>query len=149
VRGRDGERVPLPWAGTEPPFGFTTGTPWLPPVADAEELAVAAQREDPRSTLALHRRIIDLRRRAPALHGGDQRLREAGPGVLAWTRSGEGEEYLVAINMGTGPARAPGGRAGRLVLSSDPDREENVGVGAEGCALGADEAMLVHLEGAT
>ena len=32
--GRDGCRVPLPWAGTSPPFGFSpagaTGEPWLP-----------------------------------------------------------------------------------------------------------------------
>ena len=28
--GRDGCRVPLPWSGTEPPFGFTTGRSWLP-----------------------------------------------------------------------------------------------------------------------
>ena len=30
-RGRDGERVPLPWNGSAPPYGFTTGTStWLP-----------------------------------------------------------------------------------------------------------------------
>ena len=29
--GRDGCRVPLPWAGDEAPFGFgPSGTPWLP-----------------------------------------------------------------------------------------------------------------------
>src|SRR5207245_2206982 len=32
--GRDGCRVPLPWSGTEPPFGFspsgTIAEPWLP-----------------------------------------------------------------------------------------------------------------------
>ncbi len=29
-RGRDGCRVPIPWEGGPPGFGFTTGTPWLP-----------------------------------------------------------------------------------------------------------------------
>jgi len=32
--GRDGSRVPLPWSGNEPPFGFspagTCEVPWLP-----------------------------------------------------------------------------------------------------------------------
>ena len=31
VVGRDGCRVPLPWSGDAPPFGFgPSGTPWLP-----------------------------------------------------------------------------------------------------------------------
>ncbi len=31
VRGRDGERVPIPWSGNSPPYGFTSGTAtWLP-----------------------------------------------------------------------------------------------------------------------
>jgi alpha-glucosidase len=32
VRGRDGCRVPIPWSGAEPPFGFGTAEnpPWLP-----------------------------------------------------------------------------------------------------------------------
>jgi alpha-glucosidase len=31
---RDGCRVPLPWSGDEPPFGFTTADPWLPQPAE-------------------------------------------------------------------------------------------------------------------
>ena len=36
VRGRDGCRVPIPWSGSEPPYGFGPGTgqPWLPQPAD-------------------------------------------------------------------------------------------------------------------
>ena len=30
LRGRDGCRVPIPWSGTVPPFGFGTGGSWLP-----------------------------------------------------------------------------------------------------------------------
>jgi glycosidase len=44
----------------EPKAGFTTGDPWLPPV-DPERTSVAAQRDDPGSVLALHRRLIELR----------------------------------------------------------------------------------------
>jgi alpha-glucosidase len=31
-RGRDGRRVPIPWSGTQPPYGFAPNgvPPWLP-----------------------------------------------------------------------------------------------------------------------
>ena len=45
VRGRDGCRVPIPWSGTEPPFGFGSveHPPWLPQPAHWADLTVAAQ----------------------------------------------------------------------------------------------------------
>ena len=36
-RGRDGERVPLPWSGSEPPFGFSSSSAHL--AADAGRVA--------------------------------------------------------------------------------------------------------------
>ena len=60
-RSRGGRRPP---AG--PGAGFTTGEPWLPLVADAEALNVERQAADPRSTLALVRRLAALR----AQHAG-------------------------------------------------------------------------------
>ena len=48
VRGRDGERVPLPWSGDEPPYGFSTAsTTWLPMPADWAGVTVAAQAGGP------------------------------------------------------------------------------------------------------
>ncbi|HEX2397222.1 MAG TPA: alpha-amylase family glycosyl hydrolase, partial [Solirubrobacteraceae bacterium] len=94
IGGRDPERAPIPW---EPPSvagpgaGFTTGTPWLPVVEDAERLAAAAQDRDPRSTLSLFRRLIRLRRATPALRDGDQTMLDAAPHVLAWVREADGE----------------------------------------------------------
>jgi len=45
--GRDGCRVPLPWSGTEPPFGFSpadaTREPWLPQPKEWRDLTVAAE----------------------------------------------------------------------------------------------------------
>jgi alpha-glucosidase len=62
VRGRDGSRVPLPWSGAEPPFGFGPEGAWLPQPAAWRGLTVAAQRDDPGSMLALYRRALALRR---------------------------------------------------------------------------------------
>ena len=48
LRGRDGERVPLPWSGDEPPFGFSTApTTWLPMPAAWAGLGVLDQAGDP------------------------------------------------------------------------------------------------------
>ncbi len=61
-RGRDGCRVPMPWRGTEPPFGFSTNPhTWLPIPADWATLTVADQEQDPDSTLAFYRRALQLR----------------------------------------------------------------------------------------
>ncbi len=47
-RGRDGERVPLPWSGSGPPFGFTSGaSTWLPMPESWARLTVQAQLTDP------------------------------------------------------------------------------------------------------
>ena len=51
-RGRDGCRVPLPWCGIRPPFGFSppdaTADPWLPQPRAWADLTAAAQDQDRR-----------------------------------------------------------------------------------------------------
>ncbi|MEV0283409.1 glycoside hydrolase family 13 protein [Kribbella sp. NPDC050820] len=89
-RGRDGCRVPLPWSGKEPPFGFGAGTPWLPQPADWKNLTAESQHDDQNSMLTLYRTGLKLRR----THLGDGTLRwlDTPPGVLAFTR-----ESLISI----------------------------------------------------
>jgi len=60
-KGRDGARVPLPWSGESAPFGFTTGTPWLPLTDKWRDLTVEKQNVDPKSTLNLYRTALKLR----------------------------------------------------------------------------------------
>ncbi len=43
VKGRDGCRVPIPWARSGPSFGFGDGKPWLPQPARYGELSAEAQ----------------------------------------------------------------------------------------------------------
>ena len=55
-RGRDRCRVPLPWSGEAPPFGFSSNADtWLPMPADWAALTVEKQRADPDSTLSFFR----------------------------------------------------------------------------------------------
>jgi len=123
-RGRDPERSPMPWDGG-PGAGFTSGRPWLPLGADHRTLHVAAQRDDPGSMLTLHRRLLRLRRDAPALVGGGYEPVEAGGDVLAYRRDGPDGGYLVALNLGPRPARlaVPGPAPGRVLVSTHPDRD--------------------------
>jgi alpha-glucosidase len=63
--GRDGCRVPLPWSGSAPPFGFTTSDhTWLPTPTSWAGLTVADQSADPESTLSLYRAALAIRRTA-------------------------------------------------------------------------------------
>jgi alpha-glucosidase len=117
--GRDAHRNPMQWDGS-PTGGFTTGKPWLPP-ADPESRNVADQGPDPRSILALYRRLIELRHELR----GELELVDAAPELIAFTRG----EHLVAVNAGDRPAAAPA--HGEVLLSTDglPAREVQPGEG--------------------
>ncbi|MPZ27046.1 MAG: hypothetical protein GEV12_11685 [Micromonosporaceae bacterium] len=120
--GRDGCRVPLPWAGQEPPFGFGPdgSTPWLPQPAGWAALTVAAQRADPDSTLSLYRTALRLRRELRLGRGPIHWPEPPGPDVLLFARPG-----LVSItNCGTAPVRLPD--PADPVLASGPLPEAGV-----------------------
>jgi alpha-glucosidase len=107
--GRDPHRHPMQWE-PRPDGGFSSARPWLP-LVDPERRSVRAQREDPRSLLALHRELIALR---PRLAGGFAAL-GASDGVLSFERGGG---HVVAINVGDEPRPLP--CEGEVVLASHP-----------------------------
>ncbi len=112
-RGRDGERVPLPWEGSEPPFGFgSSSESWLPMPAEWRSFTVEAQLKDPASTLSLYREALRLRRELTELHGSSFGWEPAPEGCLAYRR---GPNLVVALNAGDLPVELP---AGQLLLSS-------------------------------
>lgn len=113
-RGRDGCRVPLPWSGDAAPYGFSaTADTWLPMPADWGPLTVAAQTDDPTSTLTLFGRAIALRR-GRAQWGRTVRWLPAAPGVLAFRC----EDGLVCVlNAGEAQTALP---VGEVLLASGP-----------------------------
>jgi alpha-glucosidase len=119
VAGRDGCRVPLPWSGSEPPFGFTTGTPWLPQPASWRALTAEVQAADPSSTLSLYRTLLRLRREHPALGEGKLSwVDQESATMLAFTRE---PGFLCVVNTGSEPAAAPEqARAARILVASAP-----------------------------
>jgi alpha-glucosidase len=118
-RGRDGCRVPLPWSGTAPPFGFSLdgarSTPWLPQPADFASVTVEAQEDDPASMLSLYRAALALRHEHPALGDGEFTWLPSGPGVLAFSR---GSGFACVVNLSDGPVPLPAGAT--VLLGSGP-----------------------------
>ena len=103
--GRDGCRVPIPWTrGGAPGFGFTAGVPWLPTPPGWGEQSVEAEDRDSRSTLALYRRLLAVRRSQAALHGDTMAWMEAPDGCLAFRRVADGAGVVdVVVNLGDDP----------------------------------------------
>ncbi|WP_406048422.1 glycoside hydrolase family 13 protein [Kribbella sp. NBC_00889] len=100
-RGRDGCRVPLPWSGKEPPFGFGTGTPWLPQPADWKNLTVESQHDDQNSMLTLYRTGLALRR--TYLGDGTLSWLDSPSGVLTFER----ENLTCVTNLTAAPVDLP------------------------------------------
>jgi alpha-glucosidase len=117
VRGRDGCRVPLPWEGDRPPFGFASAgvQPWLPQPAQWAAWTAAAQSEDPHSVLSLYRAALRLRRSVPGLRGAPMTWCDTAGDVLAFDR---GTAFRCVVNFSAGPLDLGG--QGRLLLSSAP-----------------------------
>ncbi|MFD6448889.1 glycoside hydrolase family 13 protein [Promicromonospora sp. NPDC060204] len=117
--GRDGCRVPLPWARTGASLGFGPddgAAPWLPQPAGWADLSVEAQDADAGSMLSLYRHALHLRRGLPALHADEFAwLDLGGDDVLAFTR---GAGFACVANLGTTPVPLPAGAT--VLLASGP-----------------------------
>ena len=139
VAGRDPERTPMRWDAS-PNGGFTTGEPWLP-MGDTS-VSVAAQRDDPGSTLSFYRRLLRARRASEALRAGAYRSLRAPRGVYAFERSLLDERLVVALNFTSAAitTRLPDDDA-RVLLSTDDGREGPVP--ARSLVLGPDEGVIL------
>jgi alpha-glucosidase len=143
--GRDPERTPMQWSAG-PHTGFSEAEPWLPIADDYACRCVEAERDDPRSMLTLYRRLLELRRRAPALNIGDYRAAPAQGDVLAYRRVEGDSQFLIALNLGGGDAVFSGMMpAGHVVLSTHLDREGEAFNGR--IELRPADGVVVRLEG--
>jgi alpha-glucosidase len=113
-RNRDECRTPMQWTD-EPGAGFTSdgAAPWLP---FADDRSVAAQREDPGSTLHLVRDLIALRRERGDLRDGAYET--LADGAWVWRR---GEGTVVAVNLTDAPVEVE--PRGTLLIGTDRGRE--------------------------
>lgn len=118
--GRDGARVPLPWAPVDDGLGFGPD-PWLPQPESFAGITVDHQLGDPQSTLNLYRRALELRHdlELGTAEFAWHPLSEGDQDVLAYTMScGTGETVLVAANLGESEIGFDELSRGELLLAS-------------------------------
>jgi alpha-glucosidase len=117
-RGRDGCRVPIPWARSGPTYGFSPAgaaqAPWLPQPASWAELSAEAQTGVAGSTLELFRSALHLRRSEPGLAGESLQWLTSPDGVLAFSRGGG---FVCMVNVSAGAQPLPAGAT--LLLASE------------------------------
>jgi alpha-glucosidase len=126
--GRDGSRVPLPWSGAEPPFGFSPARaardPRLPQPKEWRDLTVAAELADADSMLRLYQAALRLRRSLTAFTDGGLTWQSAPGGVLTFDRrpaDGNGPEAAAVrcvANLSAAPVALPPGAS--VLLTSSP-----------------------------
>jgi oligo-1,6-glucosidase len=126
---RDNARTPMQWDNS-PNAGFTTGAkPWLAVNSNYPEVNARQAGEDPNSIYHYYRRLIDLRRKTPALVYGDYKdVDPAHPKIFAYTRTLGKDTYLVVLNFSSDAISysLPAGlKAGRLETSNLGGSEEN------------------------
>jgi len=137
---RDGCRVPIPWSGSSPSFGFSSGAAsWLPQPAGWAQLSVAAERKVEDSTLELYRLGLRIRRAEASLGEGPLEWLCDDGTVLAFRRSApDGSSVICALNLGTGIARLPVEwgtdflvASGQDVAAMSTDEGDRIAIGAE------------------
>lgn len=114
-RGRDGCRIPMPWEGHTPPFGFSSNErTWLPMPDEWDQYTAEVQLEDVDSMLSLYRTGLELRSMRPEFSGVGIDWYGAPPGCLAFRRRGG---LTCALNASDDSIPLP---PGELLLASAP-----------------------------
>jgi len=118
--GRDGCRVPMPWAKDAPAFGFGPGeATWLPQPRIYGDYAVDAQAGVPGSTLELYRELLRTRRGLGLGTGSLAFVEGYGPDVVAFVNGrDDGEQVLVVTNLAATSVALP--EDAQVILSSEP-----------------------------
>ncbi len=116
-RGRDGCRVPLPWAGESAPFEFSppdaSAPTWLPQPTSWAGITVADQEADTDSMLNFYRTALRIRHEQKALGDGEMTWNESSPDVLDFSRV---PGFRCIINLGEQELVLPD--EGRVLLAT-------------------------------
>ena len=112
--GRDGCRVPIPWEGNAPAYGFnSTGASWLPQTKSFASLARSEQEGVPGSTLVLYKNLLSVRADLSLGTGSFDWLEGYNSDVLAFRNGPIG----IIANLGESDVTLPAGEV--LVSSGD------------------------------
>ncbi len=143
---RDPERTPMPWDSSTY-GGFSKEQPWLPLARDYKRVNVQKQQDDPFSMLTFYRRLIEIRKKEPALSIGSYRPVYSNHQLLSYIREWNNDKFLVILNLTPGvcyftPAHID--LKGTIIIATHSELE---GLPLNGTfGLGGDEGILVKLE---
>ncbi|MFZ0902313.1 MAG: glycoside hydrolase family 13 protein [Mycobacterium sp.] len=116
VRGRDGCRIPIPWRGDTPPFGFSSSPDtWLPMPPEWAALTVEKQLSETDSTLSFFRQALEIRCNRVEFTGNRIEWLPAPRGMLVFERGDHG--LRCALNASKRALRLPDGE---VILTSTP-----------------------------
>ena len=126
---RDHSRTPMQWDDS-PNGGFTTAAKaWLAVNPNFKEINAKQAQADQGSIYNYFRKVIDLRKKAPALIYGDyEDLDPENPAIFAYTRTLGTDGYLVVLNFSkdTVAYAIPRGlKAVQMIISNSESDEEN------------------------
>ena len=101
------------WSGDKTPFGFSSGSPWLPIPNEWRGFSVDAQNADSASTLNLYRGALKFRKNNLVGAGEIEWIDRGETGLLSFARG----EFAIYLN--TASAALEISTVGSLVLGSD------------------------------
>jgi alpha-glucosidase len=138
--GRDGVRAPIPWTA-EAPHGWDGDAPWLPFPPDPERHNAETESQDDRSTFALYKRLIEVRRANPALQLGDfDDVRGMPHDVIAFQRSLGDDVWVTLVNFAEAAQDVDLDGSWSVEVASDRSREGEPFDGT----MQRDQAVLLH-----
>ncbi|MFC7441680.1 alpha,alpha-phosphotrehalase [Laceyella putida] len=98
-KSRDNSRTPMQWNDSAN-AGFSTGTPWINPAPNYQEINVKKAMQDPHSILYHYKKLIELRKTIDVITNGNyELLLKDHPRIWAYIRSTENEALLVVNNF--------------------------------------------------
>lgn len=142
---RDPSRTPMQWTG-EINAGFSVHKPWLRLPYNSGRVNVEIQKNDPHSTLAFYRKLIQIRKESPALNVGSYSPVYTDQQLISYIREWQDERFLIILNLSHRPGYfrpKQKNYKGVVVLGTEIERAgmqvENV------ITLGGDEGLLIRL----
>jgi alpha-glucosidase len=115
--GRDAARVPLPWHGDRPPYGFSDASDidtWLPQPEGWESFTAEFEAADPSSTLSQYSEMLRLRHSRPEFADLENAIiDQLMPGVVRIRR---GQTLACIVNCSDAEVRMP--LDGRVLVTS-------------------------------
>jgi len=142
-KGRDPQRTPMLWDESLN-AGFTTGDPWLPISPDYLDINALVQSKSETSSLALYKRLIQLRNELPVLKNGSYLAIDVNEHVFSYERRLGQDVLLVLLNFKASAKQLNMlGFHGEILLSTHLDRD-NIEV-SEHLSLRPNEGLLIRV----